>query len=24
MKQGYLPYNVPQTHDVDDVNWLYP
>lgn len=24
MRQGFLPYNTPQTHDINDVNALYP
>lgn len=24
MRQGYLSYNTPQTHDINDVNALYP
>ncbi|QFZ23328.1 matrixin family metalloprotease [Saccharothrix syringae] len=24
MRQGYLSYNTPQTHDIDDINSLYP
>jgi hypothetical protein len=24
MKQGYLPYNTPQSHDVSDTNGIYP
>jgi predicted Zn-dependent protease len=23
MRQGYLPYNLPQTHDVNDINAIY-